>query len=147
MKKGSKKLLLIVLAVFAMSSVFVFAVSRHTRIEAPVRFAVTVAEGTTLVKTISCYDPDGDDVNIVVEDLPTGATVSTQIEPTPGYTDPDLPAAPTGAKWFTRELTWTPSFSQAGDYTIYIHATDTPGDDDWVKYEITVTNTNRPPVL
>lgn len=147
MKKSTKKLLFVMMIVFAMSSVLVFAASRHTRADAPVRFTATIAEGETLTKTISCYDPDGDDVTMVVEDLPNGAVAAAQVEAAVDYVDTDLPAAPVGSKWFTRELTWTPNYSQAGTYTIYVHATDTPGDDDWVKYEITVTNTNRPPVL
>jgi len=137
--------------VFLMTAISaVYAVSRHTREQAPVRHTATIAEGQTLTKTISCYDPDGDPVTLTTEDLPTGAVVAAQITQPSGYTDPDLPPVPAdapNAKWYTRELTWTPNYQQAGTYTIYIHATDDKGDDDWVKYEITVTNSNRPPVL
>ena len=142
-----KMKILLFIMFFAMSSVFVFAVSTHTKANAPTRFTVTISEGETVTKTISCYDPDGDNVTIVLEDLPIGANLSPQVEAAAGYSDPDLPPAPIGSKWFTRELTWTPTFTQSGTYTIYIHATDTPGDEDWVKYVIIVTNTNRPPVL
>ena len=149
MKKGWK-IILAVGMVFLMSSMLVFAASRHTKDQAPTRYTATIAEGQTLTKTISCYDPDGDPVVMDVEDLPTGASVSAQVDADAAYTDPDLPAVPAdapNAKWYTRTLTWTPTFEQAGTYTIYVHATDDKGDDDWVKYEITVTNTNRPPVL
>ena len=147
MKENWKKLILAVIVIFAASSMLVVAASRHTKASAPIRFSATIAEGETLTKRISCYDPDGDNVTIAVEDLPSGAAASAQVNAEMGYSDPDLPPAPAGTQWVTRELTWTPNFTQAGNYTIYIHATDTPGDDDWVKYEITVTNTNRPPVL
>ena len=128
----------------------IFAVSRHTREDAPVRFVTTIAEGETLSKIISCYDPDGDPTVLTVEDLPAGAAVGDQITQPSDYTDPDLPpvsADAPNAIWYTRELSWTPNYQQSGNYTIYIHAVDNNGDDDWVKYEITVTNSNRPPVL
>ncbi len=147
--KNLKTFLLIgVLCLMTLASAF--AVSRNTKDEAPVRFAATIAEGEALSKVISCYDPDGDVVTLTVEDLPTGATVGTQVAQPPGYTDPTLPPVPAdapNATWFTRDLSWTPTYQQAGTYTLYIHAVDSVGDDDWVKYEITVTNTNRPPVL
>lgn len=146
-----KKMILLSILIVALSlGTALFGVSRHTRTEAPVRFAVTIAEGEALTKTISCYDPDGDPVTITVEDLPAGASVAPQVTQPSGYSDPNLPAAPPDAPnavWYTRELTWTPDAEQAGVATIYIHAVDDSGDDDWVKYEITVTNVNRPPVL
>ena len=148
MKK--KTVLLSIIVLCLLLSTVLFGVSRHTRAEAPVRFTTTIAEGEALTKTISCYDPDGDPVTITVEDLPAGASVGAQVTQPPGYSDPDLPAVPPDAPnavWYTRELTWTPDAEQAGVATIYIHAVDDSGDDDWVKYEITVTNVNRPPVL
>ena len=149
--KQKKTLMLIVGLVMMMTvASAIFAVSRHTREQAPVRYAVTLAEGETLTKTISCYDPDGDMVTLTVEDLPTGATVAAQETQEAGYSDPELPPVPADAPnavWYTRNLSWTPNYQQAGTYTVYIHAVDDKGDDDWVKYEITVTNTNRPPVL
>ena len=147
MKKNWKNLLLVSIMIFAMSSVLVVAASRHIKSAAPTRFSATIAEGESFSKTISCYDPDGDDVTISVEDLPDGAVASNQAVAPEGYSDIDLAPAPKGSKWFTRELVWTPGFNQAGTYTIYIHATDSSGDDDWVKYIVTVTNSNRPPVL
>ena len=127
-----------------------FGISRHTKANAPTRFATTINEGDTLTKTISCYDPDGDTVSIILEDLPLGAAVGAQVSQPDTYSDPDLPPVPSDApdaKWFTRELIWTPTYQQAGTYTIYINAKDPSGDEDWVKYVITVLNTNRPPVL
>lgn len=148
MKK--KTFLLIGLVILMTTVTAVFAASRHTREQAPVRLAVSIAEGQTWTKTISSYDPDGDPLTLTVEDLPTGATVATQVTQPAGYTDPDLPPVPADAPnavWYTRDVSWTPSYQQAGTYTMFIHAVDSNGDDDWVKYEITVTNTNRPPVL
>ena len=128
----------------------IFAVSRHSKEDAPVRFSITIAEGETLLKTISCYDPDGDPVVLTTEDLPTGAIGGDQVTQPPEYADPDLPSVPIDAPnavWYTRDLSWTPNYQQSGSHTIYIHAVDSNGDDDWVVYEIIVTNSNRPPVL
>jgi hypothetical protein len=147
--KRKRIFLLAVLALFA-AIASALAVSRHTRDQAPVRFAVTIGEGDTLTKTISCYDSDGDAVTLTVEDLPTGAIVGAQQLAPGGYVDPDLPPITSdaiGVKWYIRSLSWTPNYQQAGSYTIYIHAVDDKGDDDWVKYQIIVTNKNRPPVL
>ena len=148
--KKTVTLILLALVVLVGTTRVVLGVCRHSKADAPVRFSITIAEGETLTKTISCYDPDGDAVTMVVEDLPTGAIAGAQVTQPEGYSDPDLPAPPADAPdivWYTKELTWTPDWTQAGSYTIYIHATDSHGDDDWVKYEITVTNSNRPPVL
>lgn len=146
-----KKTFLLIGLVFLMSMASaIFAVSRHTKEEAPVRLAVSIAEGQTWTKTISSYDPDGDPLTLTVEDLPTGAILAAQVTQLAGYTDPDLPpveADAPNAIWYTRDVTWTPNYQQSGTYTIFIHAVDSNGDDDWVKYEITITNTNRPPVL
>jgi hypothetical protein len=145
-----KKIILLIGLILVMSLSVAFAASRHTKETAIVRHEVTITEGQTFGKTISCYDPDGDTVTITVEDLPAGAVVAAQVTQPEGYTDPDLPAVPAdapNAKWYTRVLTWTPTYQQSGTYTIFIHAVDASGDDDWVKYVITVTNTNRPPVL
>ena len=151
MKKMQKKTFLLIGLVILMSTVTaVFAASRHTKDQAPVRLAVSIAEGQAWTKTISSYDPDGDPLTLTVEDLPTGATVATQVTQPAGYTDPDLPPVPADAPnavWYTRDLSWTPNYQQSGNYTVYIHVVDDKGDDDWVKYEITVTNQNRPPVL
>jgi hypothetical protein len=145
-----KKILLVVGLILLMSLTTVFAASRHTKEEAPVRLAVTIAEGQTWTKTISSYDPDGDTLALTVEDLPTGATLAAQVTQPTGYTDPALPPVPADAPnavWYTRDVSWTPNYQQSGTYTMFIHAVDSNGDDDWVKYVITVTNTNRPPVL
>lgn len=142
-----RKWLIALLVIMLLSTASIFAISRNTRVNAPVRFTVTIEEGETLTKTISCYDPDGDPVTITIEDLPSGAIVGPQVTQPEGYTDPDLAPSPEEAVWYTRELTWTPNNDQAGSYTIYIHAVDDSQDEDWVKYEIVVTNVNRPPVL
>jgi len=151
MSMKKKRTFLLISLVILMSTVTaVFAASRHTRDEAPTRLTATIAEGETFTKTISSYDPDGDMLTLTVEDLPTGAAVAAQVTQPAGYTDPDLPPVPADAPnavWYTRDISWTPNFQQSGTYSIYIHAVDTNGDDDWVKYDITVTNTNRPPVL
>lgn len=149
MKKTILSILLGLIVIIGTAGI-VYGVSRHTKDQAPVRKTITIAEGATLTETITCYDPDGDVVTLTVEDLPLGATVSVQVTQPQGFNDPNLPPVPADApnvKWYTRELSWTPNWQQAGNYTIYIHAVDSYGDDDWVKYEIIVTNSNRPPVL
>ena len=144
--KKIKLIAVLTLITLLFSSAYVFAVSRHTKDTAVTRYTVTIAEGQSLTKIVSCYDPDGDAVTITPDSLPTGAVLGPLVAQTV-YTDPDLPAANPEAKWYTRELTWTPTFNQAGTYTFWFNAKDPTGDEDWCKYVVTVTNANRPPVL
>jgi hypothetical protein len=149
--KKIKLFAILIIAVVIASSAFVFAASRHDKTTAVARWNITIAEGQSLTKLVSCYDPDGDTPITMVEDplapIPTGATLGAVVAQPSTYVDAELGAAPTGSTWFTREFKWTPTYTQAGTYTFYLHATDPTGDDDWAKYTITVTNVNRPPVL
>jgi hypothetical protein len=138
------RIFLSLLLILMLGSAMVFA---HTRDDAPVKLSLTVEEGSSINQIISCYDPDGDPVTIVGEDIPAGANISAAIERTDGFTDPNLPPPPPEAKWYTSTLTWTPDYSQDGNYTIYVKANDDKGGEDWARIEITVTNKNRPPVL
>jgi hypothetical protein len=92
----------------------------------------TVAEGERITFNIVASDPDGDVVNISAETLPVSATLSPTVEDT-GI--------------FTSTFSWTPNFDQAGVIDVWMIAEDIHGAQDWGKVIITITNTNRPPVL
>jgi hypothetical protein len=87
----------------------------------------TVAEGALLTFQVTATDPDpGDPLAYSASNLPTGASF-----------DPP-----------TRTFTWTPGFTQAGAYPgVRFTVTDGSGASDLEDIAITVTNTNRPPVL
>jgi hypothetical protein len=85
----------------------------------------TVAENSALTFTVSATDADGDSLTYSASNLPSGASFNTS----------------------TRVFTWTPDYSQAATYTaVHFAVTDgslTASED----ITITVTNTNRAPVL
>jgi hypothetical protein len=87
----------------------------------------TVAEAATLTLTVSATDPDpGAILTYSTSGLPPGATFT--------------PA--------TRTFDWTPGFTQAGTYPgVTFTVDDGQGGSDSEAITITVTNTNRPPVL
>ncbi|MCK5600953.1 hypothetical protein KAR91_03730, partial [Candidatus Pacearchaeota archaeon] len=75
-----------------------------------------VDEGQLLTFTVNAIDPDGDEVAYTAQPLPDGAE-------------------------FTGDtFTWTPSFSQAGDYDITFTADDGQGLDDTMTITITVND-------
>ncbi|MEI6125105.1 MAG: putative Ig domain-containing protein [Pseudomonadota bacterium] len=84
----------------------------------------TVAENAALTFTLSATDADADTLSYSATGLPSGATLS----PT------------TGA------FSWTPSYAQAGAYTITFTASDATLSSSQTS-TITVTNVNRAPVL
>jgi hypothetical protein len=51
------------------------------------------------------------------------------------------------AFWYGANFSWTPSYSQAGNYPSYFHAVDNMGGEDWVIYDWIIQNINRPPKL
>jgi len=147
-----KKRILVSIMIVLLSSLMLVGATRNERVDAPVKLNLTIVEGQSLSALISCYDSDGDTVVLTAEDLPVGVTVSSAIEEPNGYTDPNHPNPPAPedmdtVKWFTSNLNWTPSYTQSGSYTIYIHAEDDAGGDDWARIIVTVINSNRPPVL
>lgn len=83
----------------------------------------TIAEGSLWVISLAATDPDGDLLSYTSTGLPNGAVL-------------------TG-----RNVSWMPSFEQAGYYTITFTVTDTDGLSDAETITIQVTDTNRPPVL
>ncbi|MDF1554168.1 MAG: PKD domain-containing protein [Deferrisomatales bacterium] len=84
--------------------------------------AKSVAEGAMLNIAVTASDPDG--------------------------TTPTLSATglPTGASFTAGTFSWTPDFDQAGSHTVTFTASDGSLTDSEA-VAITVTNTNRPPVL
>jgi hypothetical protein len=88
----------------------------------------SVNEGQTLSFTISANDPDGDALTYSASNLPSGATF-----------DPN-----------TQTFSWTPSYSQAGNYTnVEFTVTDNGSPMQLALEDITITvgNVNRPPVI
>ncbi len=88
----------------------------------------TIGEGATLQFTVSATDPDGDALTYAATNLPAGATFN--------------PA--------TRQFSWTPTYSQAGNYeNIEFTVTDdgSPMQLDVELITVTVGDVNREPVI
>ena len=92
---------------------------------------ITMNEGQVLQFNVSATDPDGDALSFTASNLPTGATLTDHHNGTATFD-------------------WTPSFTQAGNYTnVMVTVTDngTPAQSAAQSFTITVGNVNRPPVL
>jgi Carboxypeptidase regulatory-like domain/Putative Ig domain/FG-GAP-like repeat/Ig-like domain CHU_C associated len=86
----------------------------------------TIAENSTLTFTISATDADNDPLTYSATNLPSGASFDAG----------------------TRTFSWTPTFDQSGTYTnVTFSVSDGRGGTASESITITVTNTNRPPVL
>lgn len=85
----------------------------------------TVNEGAVLSFTVVATDGDNDPLTYSVTGLPTGATFNTA----------------TGA------FSWTPSYTQAGTYTVVFKAYDGTDYSDPLTVTITVNDVNRTPVI
>jgi hypothetical protein len=87
----------------------------------------TINEGELLGFTITATDPDGDTLAYSAGNLPTGATFDSG----------------------TGKFSWTPDYTQAGNYNVLFTVTDngTPPLSASETITITVGNVNRPPVL
>ena len=88
--------------------------------------AKTVSENQALTFTATATDPNSNALTFSAGNLPTGATLT-----------------PAGA------FSWTPTFSQAGNYDVTITVTDngSPAASDSEIVTITVGNVNRAPVM
>ena len=83
----------------------------------------TIAEGRTLTIPLVGSDADGDALTYSVEGEPTGASLLEQT------------------------FSWTPSYSQSGEYEVTFTVEDGRGGIDRETIAITVKNTNREPEL
>lgn len=128
--------------------------TRRTKEEEYLATTINVLEGEPVSATIRVCDVDGDAIQIEIDDLPTGANLSTAFvipppDPNECNNDPncvDCFTSPT-TSWYSSVLTWTPDYSQAGQYKLYVHSMSGLGGEDWVMIIINVTDKNREPVL
>jgi hypothetical protein len=51
------------------------------------------------------------------------------------------------ATWYGADITWTPTLAQLGNYSVFLHASDNQGGDDWVTIVINIVGKNRAPQL
>ena len=110
----------------ATTQVTVTNVDRAPVVTAP--SSASVAEGALLTINITAADPDSQAItSLTATNLPTGATFT----PDPGNT--------------SGTFTWTPGFTQAGSYNVTFRATNALTGTRTT--QVSVTNTNRPPVL
>ncbi len=82
-------------------------------------------ENTLLVFSVVGSDADGDAVQYTADNLPLGATFN----------------AASGV------FSWTPDYTQAGDYVVTFHLTDPAGLTATTQVRIHIDNVDRPPVL
>ncbi len=91
----------------------------------------TATEGVLKTIPITATDPDGDGMTIAGSNLPTGATVTDNLNGTATFA-------------------WTPSLTQAGAYpnvTITVTDSGSPAQSATTQFTITVVDANQPPVL
>ncbi|MCK5913938.1 MAG: tandem-95 repeat protein, partial [Desulfuromusa sp.] len=84
----------------------------------------SVTENSQLIFVVSATDINGDSLTYSASGLPTGAVFDA----------------------VQQRFSWTPDYTQSGNYTAYITVTDGLFSDSET-VEITVTNSNRPPVI
>ncbi|NLD28181.1 MAG: hypothetical protein GX659_05180, partial [Myxococcales bacterium] len=103
--------------------------------------AKNVAEGETLSFTITASDPDGDAVSLGFSAV-QGELIGTACSVPSG-------AMITRTSDTTFTFTWTPGYDDAGFHCVNIEATDngSPSLSSTLPIAITVSNTNRPPVI
>ncbi len=107
------------------SETVVFTVNNGN--EAPVLDAIggqTIAEGALLTFVVTASDVNGDPLTYSASGLPSGAVFNVE----------------------QQRFSWTPDFTNAGNFTVNISVTDGLFSDS-ESVEITVTNTNRPLVI
>ncbi len=84
----------------------------------------TIDENKEISFTVRATDPDGNAISYSASSLPSGANFSSS----------------------QKRFTWTPSFTQSGDYTVVFTATANGKSVD-LEVDITVSNVNRAPTL
>ncbi|MBX9639797.1 MAG: putative Ig domain-containing protein, partial [Mycobacteriaceae bacterium] len=112
---------------------------------------ISILEGQPLTLRLFAFDPDNPDYQPQVR-LPDGTlTAPEATDPSVVYSIANLPAGATFDP-VTCLLTWTPSYTQSGGYSLRITATDN-GDGTGVSQSSTITaqvqvgNVNRAPVV
>ena len=83
----------------------------------------SVNEGQSLSFTVSGTDVDGDTLTFGATGLPAGASFNSA----------------------TQSFSWSPTFSQSGNYSVSFNVSDGNGGSDLKSVSITVNNVNRPP--
>lgn len=89
---------------------------------------ITSSENQAIMQTFTATDPDKEDEGKLVyscDNLPDGAVLDAQ----------------------TGSFTWTPTFLQAGNYTVKVKVTDSGGLSAETETVVEVTNVNRLPVI
>ena len=107
------------------SELVIFTVNNGN--EAPVLDVIggqTIAENSQLAFVVSASDINGDNLTYSASGLPTGAVFDVE----------------------QQRFSWTPDYSQSGDFTAHITVTDGTFEDTEI-VEITVTNSNRSPII
>jgi YD repeat-containing protein len=117
----------------------------------------TVSDGNkSASETISISVDNTNQAPIVTPLVPQAGRENTPIQFTVTATDIDVETLalsasnlPAGAKFdaATGLFTWTPSFTQAGDYTVTFAAKDAAGATDSISVRVHVDNVNRAPSL
>jgi YD repeat-containing protein len=83
-------------------------------------------EGAPMQFTLAAADPDGDSLTYsAISGMPAHATFNT----------------------ITGQFQWTPSYDQAGDYTIRFGVSDPGGLSDQIDVKVHIDNVDRPPTL
>jgi len=80
-----------------------------------------ISEGEQILLQVGATEPDGEDVSLSAVGLPQGAVFADGV------------------------FDWTPSYDQAGEYTVTFIATDSDGNSSQRKINISVVDVNRPP--
>jgi hypothetical protein len=147
-----KTIMIFSVLVTLLGGVLVFSQTRRSKEDDFTRAVFNINETETFSHIVKACDPDGDSVEIFLENLPRGFVVSPVRELLPEEIPSNLnetcPECITAeVKWYGVDIEWTPDNKQSGEYKIYIHAVDDKGGDDWVNYVIYVADKNRPPVL
>ena len=146
---NSKFIYIFTLVIMFSISAILLSQTRRTKEDEFTKATFVAKENEQIIHTIKVCDPDGDIVDITLENVPEGMVfynVYELIDYVPenpeGYEECDE-----GSSWYALDINWIPTYSQAGTYKIYIHAEDNEGGHDWVNYIITINNSNRPPML
>ncbi len=97
-------------------------------------------EGENIEFEVKSIDPEGGTSTLTAAHLPQGATFETEVLATSATVKQN-------AYTTLGKFSWTPDFTQAGNYEITFWATDNLGSSSSIGRKISVANTNRAPVI